>query len=211
MSELLTIPARVIKGMIALSPKRNARDYLNGVFVDVRENETRLVTTDGRWMGIYRIKRVFSGSPATGIIRKSMTKDLRDDGFYVLATELDGDKELLKLMTSDNHPSIKLPKIPYFPSYENGLPMAISGKAAFFNTRFLKRFLRAQRILDQTEDKDFFHLYQNGDQGALIKFRDQNFTGIVMPYANKRELQEEDLWWLKKETKVIPLLNRGKQ
>lgn len=98
----LTIPANIMHGMLTLAPKNDVRDHLNGVFVDITESEVRLVATNGRWMGIYRMRDVITGAPASGLFSHDMKRKSFPAGekAYSLWIESDG----IIRATTINHP-----------------------------------------------------------------------------------------------------------
>lgn len=203
----LHISANIIHGMLALAPKDDYRDCFNGVFVDILENEVRLVATDGRIIGVYRIELSLAGAPASGIIRH-MKRKLGHDEFYTLSVDTIGEKPTINLMTSSPLPAVSLPSVD-FPEYMKAFPDKCSGEAGYYNLDFITQFAKAKKLIDG-EPALPATLYQNGpEHGALIKFADAHFVGLIMPYQNRCPLSADDMWWDPKQANVIPL-TRGR-
>lgn len=185
---------RFLKGAAVCAAVKDIRYYLNGVLVDIRERETRIIATDGhRLMALRREldKDDESQAPAQIIIPGDVVKAIKPqkaglDCFLSYdpaqwAEGFEGKRECkLSILAG---PDLSFEPIDgKFPDYERTLPRSVpSMEYAHFEGQYISDFTKAARLAFN-DDRIRAQVWPNGESGsAAVTCGRDAFYGVVMP------------------------------
>lgn len=185
---------RFLKGAAVCAAKQDIRYYLNGVLVDIRERETRIIATDGhRLIALRREldKDDENQEPAQIIIPGDVIKAIKPQKALVdcllsydpaqWAEGFEGKRECkLSILAG---PDLSFEPIDgKFPDYERTLPRTVpSMEYGHFNGELIAGFTKAIRIAFDN-DRLFAQVWTNGAEGsASVTCGREEFYGVVMP------------------------------
>ncbi|EPS1221635.1 hypothetical protein ACVBR5_000861 [Burkholderia cenocepacia] len=197
--------ASALKAVQIIAPKNDIRYFMNGVLVEAREKETRLVATDGHRLVVYRIEcnnEVPAGEsisiivPNAVIDRLKLGKETPDEVTFESAD--DG-----RMFIS--HDDIRVTFKPIegnFPNYRKVTPEKVSGESGHFKPGYLFDFQKVGAALkrQRTVNNILPLLCQNGPTGAaIVQLQgDDDFVGVVMPIRAEPHEQPVLLGWARK-------------
>ncbi|WP_261496680.1 DNA polymerase III subunit beta [Burkholderia multivorans] len=198
--------ASALKAVQIIAPRDDIRYYMNGVLVEAREKETRLVATDGHRLAVYRIEcnnEVPAGEsisiivPNAVIDRLKLAKETPDEVIFESAGS-DGRMFVL-------HDDIRVTFSPIdgiFPNYRKVIPATVSGKAGNYKPAYLFDFQRVGAALKrQRTTRDVLPVVsQNGrESAAVVQIQgDENFVGVVMPIRAEPAAEPSSIGWVHK-------------
>ncbi|AJX62036.1 DNA polymerase III subunit beta family protein [Burkholderia pseudomallei] len=194
--------ASALKAVQLIAPRDDIRYYLNGVMVEAREKETRLVATDGHRLVVYRIEcnnEVPAGEsisiivPNAVIDRLKLSKDAPD---AVTFESADAGRMFF------SHDDIRVTFTPVdanFPNYRKVIPETVSGKPGHYKPAYLFDFQKIGAALKRKRStRDILPiLYQNGEtSAAIVQLEgDDAFIGVVMPIRTETLGKPLSLGW----------------
>ena len=181
------IPADTIKALLVIAAKKDIRDYLNSVCIDVRATDAVAVATDGHKL-------------------LALPLTLADDapalvpGCYIIRREsLEGVKAVLKrpiLVTIDptartatlDNGSNFLTHSPLmddkYPDWRKVVPLTVSGEVAQFNAEYVGAFGKVHKLLGSAYSPGILH---NGNAAARVVLTG-DAVGVIMPMNGQPHL-----------------------
>ncbi len=151
---------------------QDIRHYLNGVFVEALETETRLIGTDGATAAVCRIA-CENESRFSVIIPRDIVE---------LAIKM---KSTVLSLEKNDGGEWRIGGIPFrpedarLPDYRRIIPQNVTGLSGNFDPELLARFSKIRKVLKL---KGFPIVRQNGNNPALVHFYEfDDFVGIVAP------------------------------
>jgi DNA polymerase-3 subunit beta len=198
------IAAKALKAAVVLAAKQDVRYYLNGVFVQAWVNETRLVATDGRLMGVIRDERDNSVPHGTAPIQFIVPRDvieglkLGKKDMDTLVIQIDVPEDMNAEFVLHAGPlATRFRRVDStFPHYARVIPTKTSGVVCQYNPDLLAQMSKALRILYSVSPTGIvpMRIEHNGeiiknedgstrraDSGALVYGKHNNFVGVIMP------------------------------
>ncbi|MBB5409151.1 hypothetical protein HDG34_003092 [Paraburkholderia sp. HC6.4b] len=189
----------MLKAVASLAATKDSRSYLNGVLVEARKHETRLVASCGQKLGIVRadVENEVDHDVSL-IIPMSMLRQIKVRARPGLLTELvvDGDNHYLRLPGDGMQYTFK-PVADKYVDYARTVPGEFSGTAAQFDPQHLMDFSRCAAVL--TGKPGVPRVTPNGDKAALVTINGyDDFVGILMPYRFTGTDKLADISWFKR-------------
>lgn len=154
------------------SPKTGIRYYLNGVFIEVMENETRLVATDGHTLAVARNVEVSNAENFSVIIPHGVVELALKMKLNICRVEcLNGQWNINGISFT--------PVDGKFPDYRRVIPTDLTNEVGQFNPEYLARVAKAGKSL---KIKEYPTIRHNGLGGAIAHFNNySHFMAIIMP------------------------------
>jgi DNA polymerase-3 subunit beta len=174
---------RYLKAALVLAAVKDIRYYLNGVLVDIRPAEVRIVATDGHRLGVFREKHEGGDNPVQVIIPHDVIKAMkphRDMECVLHYPDADGELECKLSNLAGPDLSFK-PVDGKFPDYDRTIPRAVpSLEYSHFNSDYLADFNKAVRTAFDSS-KLYAQVWPRGDAAAAVTCGRDEFFGVVMP------------------------------
>ena len=176
-----------LKAAEVMSAKNDIRYYLNGVLVEVLDDEVRLVATDGHKMFFLRKKHTIS-VPARLIVPNevlALLKLKKQSKYQRTAIISYGESERDKATLEYDGLEIGFRPIDgVFPNYDKILAEGFnpSGETAHFNPAYFGDFQRAVAIAFGKSSSHQVTIWPNGGKPAPVTYRSEtSFYGLIMP------------------------------
>ena len=182
----MQIEIRALKACVLSAGKKDVREYLNGVLIELRANDALCVATDGHRMTVARSKADKFNGPGVELI---VPIDRINLALKAAA------KSQETLLLEDDGSGYRLGGIPFiaidgkFPAWRRVVQTIelVEGqeKAATFNPAYL---VDAAKSIAAYEDRPSskavlggFRLFQNGNGGAIMRGIDPGCFVVIMP------------------------------
>lgn len=190
MSEIL-VPLNVLKAIRVFAATKDIRFYLNGVYLEIGKDESRVCATDGHMLGMYRIRNIEEQEPCSAIIPNDIIDRVKGKDTDRVSFKIEKGNNKVSMLhfqkTGSNTGTLVFDAIDgVFPDMRRVIPSEITGETAYFNPLLLSRVFKAAEIL---KGKNAFPLIgMNGECGSgVIDMNDENFMGVIMPYREDRQ------------------------
>lgn len=179
------LPKKYIDSALVITPKKEIRYYLNGVYIELFNNEGRIVSTDGH--------RLFAAKFNTELNLTNNIDFIIPREYVERILKVKSKTEEISVaveFNAENHIKIKLaldgtiiecrPIDGKFPDYRRVFPEKTSGETGNFNGEYLADFDKiCQKI---TGNKNAIALIShNGLSAALVDFQDENCIAVICP------------------------------
>jgi DNA polymerase III beta subunit, central domain len=197
--QTIRFSTEMLKAVAFLAGTKDHRAYLNGVLVEARKHETRLVASCGHKLGIVRMGIENAVDHDTSVIiplsvLRQIKVRARPGLLAILA--IDGDKHYLQIPEHGLQYEF-IPVKDKYVDYARTVPGEFSGTAAQFDPQHLMDFSRCAAVL--TGKPVVPRVTPNGDKAALVTINGYNdFVGVVMPYRFKATDKPADVNWFRK-------------
>lgn len=178
-----------LRAALLFAASKDVRYYLNGVYLESSETETRLTATDGHCLGSLRSDAV------NGMGGRSFLDLIIPSAPIVSALKLlpKGETDVCVSLQDGRWTleagGAKLPFEPIdgrFPDYRRVLPNNIpDGKPAQFDPALLLRFAKAAVILKGKKGTALVHHHDAGSSALLTVSDFDDFAGVCMPIRTK--------------------------
>ena len=168
------IPRRHLAAALHTAGVTDIRYYLNGVFVEILDEEIRVVGVNGATLSVFR-HSIEPGSAAvcSAIIPRSAVELAIKDKSVMLALNLDGANSRLGSIVFS-------PVEGRFPEYRRVIPATVSGEAAQFDPQFTAAFSKIAKSLGSRSNPVIRH---NGEGSAIVQILGcEGFIGVMMPW-----------------------------
>ena len=190
----LTVRAEIIAALKLFAADKDVRFYLNGINLEIGATESRLVATNGHYLGCFRIE---SEQPEVTtplgniIIPNDLLKPIKAKGMVEIAI---GPLEIKKDAKGEEVPvsSARPVTLTYagvsmsgktldgiFPDWRRVIPSKVSGEAAQFEPAYIGQLAKVSAAL--YGKNKYVGIGFNGNGAALLDFGDENFVGVLMP------------------------------
>ena len=181
----ITIMRDQLIAALCTAGKTDVRFYLNGVYLEATNTETRLISTNGAVLSLQRADAK-GENEVVGVIRMTIprsaiekvknhkilrTIEINDDG---------GKWGVVDFATRTNFEPVD----GSFPDYRRIIPLAPSGEAGQFDPELIALFAKAATALGATvKSKPIVAIKHNGTGGALVSLgRDTEYIGVIYPF-----------------------------
>jgi DNA polymerase-3 subunit beta len=202
MTTTISIDRTDLKAVSLCCAKQDVRFYLQGVLVDVRQDQTRLVATDGHRLACAYQPRSDddSMSPRQFILPADIVSAINKHkgvaGMPAVITALDDGK--YSLLLGDSSVTFS-PIDATFPDYERAVPDTYSGEVAQFNARYLGEFAKMRAVFRSKFET--IVISHNGDRAALIDIGQPHVLCICMPCREDPPAKQVPEWFRPREEK----------
>lgn len=179
----IQIEARHLAAAIHSAGKHDLRYYLNAVYIEATETETRTTATEGHvcitLRSVHNAPNVLGDAPLVTVLLprdvvERVIKSTRGKGAVTLSRDVSGWK-LVDAFTSHSF----FPVDGKFPDYRSIFPRTTSGEIAQYDPELLMRFKKAAKALGV---KWVVNIEHNGSAAARITLNaTSEFCGVVMP------------------------------
>lgn len=190
----ITVNVRHLAATLHLAAKQDVRYYLNGVFVEATESETRCVGINGHVIGVARDACV------NGMDRQPVVALIVPRNIVELIVKTTKGKGHIALWCTDGKWVAKTgqsdiafePIDGRYPEYRAVIPQESSGEVAQYNPELMALFTKAAKSLGSRSVPEVTH---NGLNGTLVTLDgSSDFLGVVMPFRVKKR-QGVDVSW----------------
>jgi DNA polymerase III beta subunit, central domain len=196
--QTIRFTADLLKGVAHLAAAKDPRLYLNGVFVEARHHETRLVATDGKKLGIVRahientIDRDISLTIPNSVLRQIQVRAARG---LLAEIVIDDEGHYLRIPTSGLQYAFQ-PIAEKYVDYARVVPDRVSGSWAQFDPQLLTDFSKCALAI--TGKHVVPRITPNGDKGALVTIDGfDDFVGMIVPFSHPKASKPADISWFK--------------
>ena len=178
----IQIDARHLAAAIHSAGRRDIRYYLNAVYIEASETETRTTASDGytciTLRSVRNVKTLWIGENIALLVPRDTVE---------LVNKLTKGKGYVELRGTDNAwelatPTARVPFVPIdgkFPDYRSIFPDKTSGEIAQYDPELLMRFKKAAKALGVKWNPDIAH-NANGSGRVTLNGIDE-FCGVIMP------------------------------
>lgn len=163
--------------------------YLNGVCVEVMLKETRIISTDGKVLSVFRTM-IENPEHCQFIISNEVIKGIKKSDSNITVEIDDGKYALIDGATRIGFTPIDVK----YPDYRRVFPLAnYESKPSQYNPDLLVKFAKiAKQLTCGTED---LHIKHNGILGALVRILTRpDFAGVIMPMRYDESKLESASW-----------------
>ncbi len=187
-----SINADTIKALLVIAAKKDIRDYLNSVCIDVRESDAVAVVTDGHKLLALPLTAT---DDAPALV----------PGQYIIRREaLEGVKAVLKRpITVTIDPTTRTATIdsgstvtssPFmdnkYPDWRKVVPLTVSGAVSQFNADYIGAFGKVHKLLGGKYSPSIRH---NGDAAARV-ILPGDAVGVLMPMRGEPQPLDNPAW-----------------
>lgn len=173
----VSIQTNHLKAAACCAAQQDIRYYLNGVLIEVRATETRIVATDSNMAAVLRDTVLAGEQPVFPdvIVPNEVVKQVLASKSPTLSLIFDEKAKVWSLGGMTFKPIDQA-----YPDYRRIIPREHSGEAAQFNVDFLGAFKKIGKALGVKSQPIIRH---NGNGAAQVQFygRDDEFVGVIMP------------------------------
>ena len=190
MTTEITVPAEMIAVLKLFAAVNDYRTYLNGIYLELGTNETRLTSTNGHILGCFKVS---SGhpTPTNVIIPLSLFKQVKQKGIVTLRI---GEKRRVGRLVTVVYEDTSMAGVEIggaddesycqFPDYRKVIPKTVSGESAQLNLDYLTTIGKACKILHGKNscNSGGMGIGYNGQDSAIFNLgRPDDFIGVLMP------------------------------
>lgn len=195
----ISILAKHFAAAIHVAGKRDVRYYLNGVYVEATEKETRCTATNGYVLATFRHRMdIGNGMGSEKLISLIVPRDTVE-----LVNKTTRGKGMISLERTDGRwtavtTAARFPFEPVdgrFPDYRQVIPSGtLSGETEQFDPELLGLFTKVGKALGNSWVPEIEH---NGKNSARVTLNGQHdFAGVIMPWrCPQRKRVEVDTTW----------------
>jgi len=189
-----SISADTIKALLTIAAKKDIRDYLNSICIDVRASDAVAVATDGHKLLALPLTAT-DDAPAPALV----------PGQYIIRREaLEGVKAVLKrpilvtidatarMATLDNGSTVASSPLmdATYPDWRRVVPLTVSGAVSQFNAEYVGTFGKVHKLLGGAYSPAIQH---NGDAAARV-ILPGDAVGVLMPMRGDPQPLENPAW-----------------
>lgn len=195
---MIQIPLNYLKALLVTAGKDDVRQALNGVYVEVNDGVTRLVTTDGARLLAIRLNCAiccqFSSNIAFVMPRELVENVLKvktklpDCAIttrnvmvpFTNENGVAGERERIEVTIAVGDQNFAMFEIDAkFPDFRRAIPQTVTGEAGCYDNTYTFDFDKIVTIL--TGLKAPCAIGQNGENAALVNVGIENAIGVLMP------------------------------
>jgi DNA polymerase III sliding clamp (beta) subunit (PCNA family) len=197
----LTILSHILPAMAILAAdKKDIRDHIRGVYMEVSAKEIRFAATNGVVMGVYRIEQDNPDITETikCIIPAELIAGAKGNNTLTLDIGEPSDERGLprELTISQGGTRQSMQSVSRtYPDYRRIIPATTSGEPAQFDPDLLIQLKKFGKAIQA--NKGYFAIAYNGEAAAIADFHTKNLLGVIMPIRNDekyRAAPESPAW-----------------
>lgn len=191
-----TIAIPEIKAMMVFAAVEDKRVHIKGVRVEVTEEQTLLIATNGHVLGVLQAARDEDVEHEVGtvVVPLDAVKALKTERLLRWVTISTGkDPDAVTLHDHNGDTTVVLPEGHDAPfEWRRVMPLNVSGEPApGFDSEYLGRFAAFAKAIKHKGYRAMVRVFENGGSPALVKiYAWPEFVGVLMP-GNERLLQIE--------------------
>lgn len=192
----LTVRAEIIAALKLFAANKDVRFYLNGINLEIGATESRLVATNGYYLGCFRVEseQPDVDAPLTNIIiPNDLLKPIKPTGLVEITI---GELETKKDAKGEEVPVLSARPVTLtyagvsmsgktlngiFPDWRRVIPSKVSGEAAQFDPAYIGQLAKVAAALYGYGKNKYVGIGFNGNDAALLDFGDENFVGVLVP------------------------------
>lgn len=176
---MLDLNLKQLKASLLTAGNKDARHYLNGVFVELTPSFYRIVSTDGSNMSVFHVQRETNVAPFSLIISRATIEDLPKSTPATVTLKQENGVWFLGALGFS-------PVDGRFPEYRRVLSMCAkpSGEASHHAVGAFEAF---RKIADSVVKKGAsVRIWQNGETASAVTIAGApEYFGVVMPLNTK--------------------------
>jgi DNA polymerase III sliding clamp (beta) subunit (PCNA family) len=182
----LTILSHILPAMAILAAdKKDLRERIRGVYMEVSAKELRFTATNGAVMGVCRIEQDNPGITETikCIIPAELIAGIKGHDTLTLEIGEPSDEHRLQreLTISQGGPKQTMQSVPKaYPDYRRIIPVTTSGEPAQFDPDLLIQLKKFGKAINNSKS-GYFALAYNGEAAAIAEFHLGNLLVVIMP------------------------------
>jgi DNA polymerase III sliding clamp (beta) subunit (PCNA family) len=188
-----SISADTIKALLVIAAKKDTRDYLNSVCIDVRESDAVAVVTDGHKLLAVALTATDDAPalvPGQYIIRREALEGVKAVLKRPITVTID---PTTRTATIDNGSNF-LTHSPFmddkYPDWRKVVPLTVSGEVAQFNADYIGAFGKVYKLLGGAYSPAIQH---NGDAAARV-ILPGDAVGVLMPMRGDPQPLDNPAW-----------------
>ena len=188
---LFEAKTKYLKSLLIVAPSKDIRNYLHGVNFSYFKGDLIMVATDG-----VRILAVNNGPCESEfenftVPRELLGNALKNYNYDVLQINVEG--EVITISTPNG--TFSMSKVEgRFPDWRRAIPSDnYQETASDFNASLIVDFDKVNRLLGGAKDT-YCTVQQNGNDCALVAFRDENVIGVIMPLRKTVKDIKKPVW-----------------
>jgi DNA polymerase-3 subunit beta len=186
---------------ILAADKKDRRERIRGVYMEVSATEIRFAATNGAVMGVCRIEQDTPDITETihCIIPAGLIAGIKGHDTLTLEIGEPSDERRLQreLTISQGGAKQSMQSIPEdYPDYRRVIPETTSGEPAQFDPDLLIQLKKFGKAINNSKH-GYFAIAYNGEKPAIADFHTENLTAIIMPFRNEekyRAVPESPAW-----------------
>jgi hypothetical protein len=200
----VVIPAQYIEAIKLFAAKKDMRQYLNNVFLEIHKSDSFLVATNGHILGAFRIKCEQDDvtEPIDAVIPLDMLKSIKNDGIVeiIVGAPVKEDSRSRLITVIANGMTLSGESMDFeYVNWRSVVPKKVSGDVAQFNPEYVSLFGKACTLVCGKKSAAFISIAHNGDRPALVNIGADDFIGLLMPMRSVEVLTAPPVWALSKE------------
>jgi hypothetical protein len=187
------IPADTIKALLTIAAKKDIRDYLNSVCIDVRASDAVAVATDGHKLLAVALTATDDAPalvPGQYIIRREALEGVKAVLKRPITVTID---PTTRTATIDNGSNF-LTHSPFmddkYPDWRKVVPLTVSGAVSQFNADYIGAFGKVHKLLGGAYSPAIQH--NGGDAARVILPGDA--VGVLMPLRGDPQPLDNPAW-----------------
>jgi len=180
----ITIMRDQLIAALCTAGKQDIRPYLNGVYLEATNTETRITSSDGSTLALQRADAK-DDNQVDGVIRMIVPRSVLEKikNHKVLRTvEINDDGGKWGIVDFDTRTNFE-PVDGRFPDFLRIVPRTTNGNAAQFQPALIANFAKAAVVLGASaKGIPNVGISHNGTDAALVSLgRDAEYIGVLMP------------------------------
>ena len=182
---------KYLKSLLIVAPAKDIRKYLHGINLSYFEGDLIMVATDGA-----RLLAVNNGACEGEFENFTVPRELLENALK------NYNYDVLQIIVEDEIITISTPNGTFsmskvegkFPDWRRVIPSGGYEKTASdFNASLIVDFDKVNRLLGGAKDT-YCTVQQNGNDRALVAFRDENVIGVIMPLCRPVKDIKKPVW-----------------
>ena len=178
----MKIHGKYLKALSLLAAKKGLRDYLNGVYIEVKGKQAILVATDGATLGALRIDLdtevqtaafIFPETLLAGITTKDFVEITYDSGSATISMEQGG--KVLSAKAVEGR----------YPDWRRTIPSVVTGEQVL--SIFLKDVDKVAKACTLINDRPtrIVNVLHNGNGPCVADTKNEDFVVVISPVKEK--------------------------
>jgi DNA polymerase-3 subunit beta len=187
-----SIDADTIKALLVIAAKKDIRDYLSSVCIDVRESDAVAVVTDGHKLLAVALTATDDAPalvPGQYIIRREALEGVKAVLKRPITVTID---PTTRTATIDNGSTVT--SSPFmddkYPDWRKVVPLTVSGAVSQFNADYIGAFGKVHKLLGGAYSPAIQH---NGDAAARV-ILPGDAIGVLMPMRGEPQPLDNPSW-----------------